>query len=105
MRNPRRFNLSLRIVSDEKPEHGQEIVYIATSEFYGSYEFEFGEVEYRWVEVDEEGNPTGDEYFFEPGESEPEGCVMEILVGSKNLTPTMLWCPATEVDDLLDQPK
>jgi hypothetical protein len=103
MQNPRRFDLSLRIVADEKPEHGQEIMYVAASEFYGSYEFEFGKVDYQWIEVDEDGLVTGVEYFYEADGPEPEGCIKVLLVGDKALEPSTLWCPASEVDDLLDK--
>lgn len=46
-------SLRFRKVSDKAPKHNQEIWYILTPDFYGSYEFKYGTVQYSWEEIND----------------------------------------------------
>jgi hypothetical protein len=97
--------LTLHTFSEKKPDHDQEIFYFRTSSFYSSVEPIFAKVEYSWFEYDENGDQTGLQIIYDPGDPEtPEGCQLEILLGWGNtFEETDLWCPATDVDNLVDE--
>jgi len=96
--------LTLHTFAEKKPDHDQEIFYFRTSSFYSSIEPTFAKVEYSWFEYDEGGDQTGMQIIYDPSEPDPpEGCRLEILLGRGNtFEETDLWCPATEVDNLVD---
>ena len=103
-KTPPPYNVPFTKVRDRRPENGAEIWFIETREFYGSYEFQCGVVEYQWVELDpEDQSMTGTEYFYEKGAPTPPNCVLSIGVGGRYLSDNCLWCPADTVDDLVEK--
>lgn len=100
---PKKFQIELYRFADKKPDHDQEIFCFRTSSFYSSVEPIFAKVEYSWFEYDETG-PTGSQLIYDPSDPEtPEGCRLGILLGEgRTYTETDLWCPAVEIDNLVD---
>jgi hypothetical protein len=96
--------LTLHTFAEKKPDHDQEIFYFRTSSFYSSIEPNFAKVEYSWFEYDEVGDQTGMQIIYDPSDPDPpEGCRLEILLGRGNtFEETDLWCPAIDVDKLVD---
>ena len=95
--------LTFHTFVEKRPAHGQEIFYFETSSFYSTVDGCFATVEYTWVEYDETG-PTGLQLIYDPQDSEaPEGCRAEITLGrNHSYNEEDLWCPATDVDNLVD---
>lgn len=94
------FTLNFRKFSDERPTHGQDVFYIDESEFYGSYEFRYGTVEYQWEEHDERG-PTGTNFLFEEGEPQPPNTRLLGIVDRRTMQPNTLWIACTAVESLI----
>lgn len=96
-------NLTFHTFAEKMPEHGQEILHFETSSFYSSIQPRFAEVEYTWVECDEYG-PTGLQIYYDPQDSEtPENCRVEVtLRHGHTFIEKDFWCPATDVDNLVD---
>lgn len=85
-------------VTERKPEHGQDIIYL---KHRGSFDFEAFEprettVEYCWFGVNEEGYHDGNQICYDPDEEAPEGCVLEIMFDGYIAQPNDHWCA---VDD------
>ena len=95
--------LTFHTFAEKRPEHEQEIFYFETSSFYSSVEPCLAKVEYTWVEYDEIG-PTGLQIIYDPQDCEaPEGCRLEIILcQGHSFSEEDLWCPATDVDNLVD---
>lgn len=93
---------------DAFPPEGEQILFVNEEEFYGTFEFIFGEVESQWVEYDQEGDPTGTQYTYEPGEPQPPGTRLQRLIVSgtyQKIIPEkgFLWCTTRQADqDLYD---
>lgn len=100
---PKKFQIELYRFADKRPDHDQEIFCFQTSSFYSSVEPIFAKVEYSWFEYDETG-PTGLQLIYDPSDPEtPEGCQLGILLGKgSTCMETDLWCPAVEIDNLVD---
>jgi hypothetical protein len=92
--------LNLHTFAEKKPEHGQVIFLLRSSTFYGTVEPLFTEIEYTWVEVDENGGETGEQVLFDPEDpTPPEGCRLELTLSYSEKD---LWCPASDVDGLIE---
>jgi len=99
------FNKSTEIL----PPHDAEVIYVDSSPFYSTYEFKFAQVEWQWDFVDEEGHPTGSSCTYEPGEEQPEGSELIIIVDGRCLDKDgkidgegcILWALCDAVDQVL----
>lgn len=91
-------------LSERKPKDGQEIWYIHNSPFYGTYEFEFGKVEYSYEELDEDGEFNGTSYFERPpqeGEEDYDPSLeysLEYLFNGASMLEDDLWAPVEEIE-------
>jgi hypothetical protein len=89
--------------SESLPPHGSEIVYIAVHDFYGSYEFKFGEVEWQWLELDGEGHWTGTSFLYEEGEDQPPNTRCVAIVNHASFEEgEILWAFASTIDKVLE---
>lgn len=91
-------------VRDKQPEDGDEIIFIETSRFYGTYDFRFGKVEHQYEEIDEEdGTPTGI-FFCEVDDPEDSSLKLRkvLVVNGQDVSPETLWAPAEDVEKVLD---
>ena len=86
-------------ISEKKPKHNDEIIWLKPTGSFGYYGFEPREitVEYSWTEVDEKGSETGNQccYSEEDGE-ELEGHKLEIIFSGYTADDNDLWC---SIDD------
>lgn len=92
--------------SEEIPPHDAEIIYVDCHDFYGSYEFRFGTVEWQWEEIDEEGRSTGNSYLYEPDEPQPPDTKLIAIVDHRVIGEDegeMLWSMATDIDSALEK--
>ena len=96
--------LTFHTFAEKKPDHDQWIFFLETSSFYSSIEPKFAKVEYSWFEIDEEGDDTGMQIIYDPADPEPpEACELRFLLsGGFEGQPRDLWCPAVDVDKLVD---
>ena len=101
--------LTFHTFAEKRPDHGQEVFTLHVSSFYGTVEARFATVEYTWLEVDEDGKPTGDQVLYDPADGSdgsgvgdvPEGCVLGFMLtgdGWRSHNDHDLWCPASDVD-------
>ena len=98
-------NLTFHTFAEKKPDHDQWIFFLETSSFYSSIEPKFDKVEYCWFEIDEEGDDTGMQIIYDPADPEPpEACELRFLLsGGFEGKDQDLWCPADDVDKLVDE--
>jgi len=96
------MKLEFHKMADKKPANDQEIWLVYFSRFYGTQEFRFGTVEYRWDIFDENGM-TGESYFEDPTEvlapGERAECV--ICLEGEAIDPECFWIAPEDVDVLL----
>lgn len=73
--------LTFYTMSEKTPEHGQAIIYLRKGYSFDMPYFEPQEceVEYQWLEVDEEGDQTGNAVIYTPGDEPLEGHTLTIL--------------------------
>ena len=74
-------------LSEKKPEHREDIIWLKCNSSFGYESFEPRELsaEYSWFEVDEDGNQTGNQCCYTEGDGEIlEGHVLEILFKGYN---------------------
>lgn len=93
-------------ISEKKPEHQQEIVWmhpISSFDYYG-FEPKSCTVEYQWSEVDEEGFATGNAICYIDGDTDtPENHKIEILFGSWYAKDDWLWMDINDYQELLEE--
>lgn len=92
-------------VSEKKPKHNEEIIWLKSTSVFAYYGFEPKEVtvEYCWSEVDETGTPTGNQccYSEEDGEDLEEH-ILQIMFGGYFAEDNWLWCSVDEYWDAFD---
>ena len=91
------INLTFYKFAEKQPKHGEDIWLIDVSQFYGTYEFTYGDVEYGYEELDQDGNSTGTSFSYEEGETAPENCKLYISFNGENMQPNDLWAYANEI--------
>ena len=98
-------SLRFRKVSDKAPKHNQEIWYILTPDFYGSYEFKYGTVQYSWEEIDESGLSTGSSFMYNPNCKQPKMTKLSLAVCddryAHSLNPDTLWAACSQVESAI----
>lgn len=100
-------NLKFYTLLERKPDNEQKIWCIRASEFYGTYEFEYGKVEYSYEELDDESNFTGSSYFERPPQEGEEDYdptfkyVLYYMFKGEGLRNNDLWAPAEELETVL----
>jgi len=86
-------------VSEKKPKHNEEIIWLKSTSNFGYDGFEPKEVtvEYCWFETDETGETTGVQCWYSEEDGETlEGHVLQIMFGGYFVEDNWLWC---SVDD------
>lgn len=92
-------------VSEKKPKHNEEIIWLKSTSVFAYEGFEPKEVtvEYSWFEIDENGYPTGDQccYSEEDGET-LEDHVLQIIFDGYVVEDSWLWCSVDDYWKALD---
>jgi hypothetical protein len=78
-------------ISEKRPAHEANIVYIVDNTFYSHYELRHGEVYYQWDILDDDGRPSGSSIVYTEGEPQPEGTRLAICADRSELGPNTLW--------------
>lgn len=92
-------------ISEKKPEHRQEIVWMHTVSSFDYYGFEPKSctVEYQWSEIDGDGLATGNAICYsEDDTDQPENHKLEILFDSWYAEDDWLWMDVNEYQELLE---
>jgi hypothetical protein len=74
--------ITFKSSKDVLPEHFEEIVYLVKRTSFDSYGFDLrdGTVEYCWFELDEDGEWTGNQACYTPGDTADEGWELRAMV-------------------------
>lgn len=97
------YPLNFYSSSDKKPEHKQYIAYIYCHDFYGTFEFRYGTVEYQWQQIDADGLSTGLDYIYDPSIEQPESTKLIIIVGDVTFDRNFLWIPIDDISNKLQE--
>lgn len=96
------MNIEFKNFKDEKPKHGDSIVYIHVSNLYNTFDFRYAQVEYSWDDLD------GMQWSYEEGDEPPHDCP-NLFIGFDDLYEpitsdlTLWWKKTDEIFELLDQ--
>ena len=91
-------------ISEKKPEHHQQIVWMHPVQNFDSYGFEprYCSVAYIWSEIDDEGDDTGSTIRYNPEDNEtPDGCRLMILFDRFEAREDWLWMDLEDYQDVL----
>lgn len=93
------ITLTFYTIAERRPKHGDWVICLDRRYDWDQMSFQpiEGQIDYCWFEK-EGGRDTGVQIFYEPEETEePEGCVLELMIGGTVLTADTLWCYPEEM--------
>ncbi len=95
--------MTWNVISEKKPAHDQQIIWLQVRSSYGSYGFEPREItaEYQWIETDEQGD-TGSGVCYESGDEPLEGHRLAVLADGWEMAETDLWMDVNDYDAFLE---
>lgn len=97
--------MTWNLVSEQAPEHQEEIIWlrVSSSFTYCGYEPREVDVEYVWAVVDEEGEFTGNCVTYEKGDKPEKNWRLLITVDGWELLPTDLWMSQADYYNFLEE--
>lgn len=99
-------NLTFYKVSERRPLHGQQVLFVEEDHFNKTYDLRMGTVDYVWQEIDPvSGRPTGTTIWYDPAEPPPENCRRLIYFDDFETNPDMLWARCDDIEDQLFPPR
>ena len=97
-------NMTWNLFSEKKPLHGQYVIWLQITSGFGAWGFKPREivVEYKWSEVDEDGDDIGSSVCYEEGDEPLKDHRLVILADGWEISETDLWMGIEEYETFLE---